>query len=156
MVVRVGVVGVVAGAFEVHGGILAKYQSLGTVGSLLQFPTTDERGCPDGVGRYNHFQGGSIYWTRATGAHEVHGAIRAKWASLGWERGFLRYPLSDETAVTGGRASQFQGGNIYWSAATGARGARGDPGRLPAARRVREPPWAAGQRRVQHQHRAAE
>jgi peptidoglycan/xylan/chitin deacetylase (PgdA/CDA1 family) len=113
------------GAFEVRGSILTKYRSLGTVMSLLRFPTTDERGCLDRVGRYNHFQGGSIYWTSGTGAHEVHGGIGAKWASLGWERGLLRYPVSDEVAVTGGRASQFQGGNIYWSQATGAHEVHG-------------------------------
>lgn len=28
--------------------------------------------------------------------HEVHGAIRDKWASLGYERGLLGYPISDE------------------------------------------------------------
>jgi peptidoglycan/xylan/chitin deacetylase (PgdA/CDA1 family) len=113
------------GAFEVRGAILTKYRSLGTVTSFLSFPTTDERGCPDGVGRYNNFQGGSIYWTPTTGAHEVHGAIRTKWASLGWERGFLRYPLSDVVSVTGGRASQFQGGNVYWSSVTGAHEVHG-------------------------------
>lgn len=114
-------------AFEVHGGILGKYRELGTVTSFLQFPTTDERLTPDGIGRYNHFQGqgGSIYWSPSSGAHEVHGAIRAKWAALGWERGFLRYPISDEVAVTGGRGSQFQGGNVYWSGPTGAHEVHG-------------------------------
>lgn len=113
------------GQYFVVGAILSKYRALGTVNSLLAFPTTDEKATPDGTGAYNHFQGGSIYWSRASGAHEVHGSIRAKWAALGWERGFLRYPLSDEVAVTGGRASQFQGGNIYYSRATGAREVHG-------------------------------
>jgi uncharacterized protein with LGFP repeats len=46
-------------------------------------PLTDESPTPDGIGRFNHFQGGSIYWTPGIGAHEVHGAIRDKWASMG-------------------------------------------------------------------------
>jgi peptidoglycan/xylan/chitin deacetylase (PgdA/CDA1 family) len=108
------------GAYTVHGTILTKYRALGTVTSILGFPTRDLRVTADGVGRYSHFQYGSIFWSPSTGAREVHGAIRAKWASLGWERGFLRYPVSDEVAVTGGRASRFQGGNIYWSATTRA------------------------------------
>jgi uncharacterized protein with LGFP repeats len=33
----------------------------------------------------------------------VHGAIRDKWAALGWERGVAGYPLTDET--TRGRRS---------------------------------------------------
>ena len=41
---------------------------------MLGYPTTDESGTPDHIGRYNHFAGsggGSIYWTRTTGAHAV-------------------------------------------------------------------------------------
>jgi len=83
---------------------------------LLRGPLTDETGTPDGVGRYNHFQGGSIYWTPETGAHEVHGHIRDEWARMGWERGRLRYPTSDERGMSdGGRYSQFQGGAIVWT-----------------------------------------
>jgi uncharacterized protein with LGFP repeats len=77
---------------------------------VLGSPLTDELTTPDGVGRFNHFQNGSIYWTPATGAHEVHGLIRAKWESLGWETGALGYPVRDEYAVTGGRESEFQKG----------------------------------------------
>ena len=51
--------------------------------------------------------------------------IRAKWEQLSWERGLLGYPVSDEVAVTGGRASQFQGGNVYWSESTGAHEVHG-------------------------------
>ena len=108
------------GAWEVHGGIRAKWAALGWERGFLRYPVTDETRTPDGYGRFNHFQGGSVYWSPATGAWEVHGGIRAKWAALGWERGFLRYPISDELTVTGGRASRFQGGNVYWSSATGA------------------------------------
>ena len=81
---------------EVHGAIRAKYDGLGAEGSFLGYPTTDETGCPDGVGRYNHFEAGSIYWSPSTDAHEVHGLIRDLWAGQGWERGPLGYPLTDE------------------------------------------------------------
>ncbi len=113
------------GAFEVHGAIGGKYFELGSVTSFLGYPITDETGTPDGAGRFNHFQNGSIYWSPASGPHTVYGAIRNKWSALGWERGFLGYPMSDEVGVTGGRASQFQGGNIYWSSATDAHEAHG-------------------------------
>jgi uncharacterized protein with LGFP repeats len=104
------------GAHEVHGAIRSKWASLGWECSFLGFPLTDETTTPDGIGRFNHFQGGSIYWTPATGAHEVHGAIRDRWASLGWERSRLGYPTSDELVWAGtGRVSRFQGGSIYWS-----------------------------------------
>lgn len=85
------------GAFEVHGEIGIRYRALGGSGSVLGYPTTDETGTPDGIGRFNHFQAGSIYWTPATGAHEVHGLIRTFWAAGGWERNSaLGYPISDE------------------------------------------------------------
>lgn len=111
------------GAWEVHGAIRSKYSSLGWERSFLKYPLTNENTCPDGVGRYNHFQGGSIYWSPSTGAHEVHGAIRSHWASLGWERSALGYPTSDELVVFGGtaRISHFQHGSIYWSSTAGVR-----------------------------------
>lgn len=112
------------GAHVVRGGILGKYAALGGVTSFLRFPTTDEQPGAGG-GFHNHFQGGSIYWSAATGAHEVHGGIRTKWLALGAEGGFLGYPRSDEIAVTGGLANQFQHGTVYWSAATGAHEVHG-------------------------------
>jgi hypothetical protein len=114
------------GAHEVHGAIRGKWSSMGWERSFLGYPLTDESTTPDGVGRYNHFQGGSIYWTPGTGAHEVHGAIRGKWSSMGWERSFLGYPLTDELATEDalGRYSEFQHGSIYWSPGTGALACR--------------------------------
>ena len=107
------------GAHEVHGGILARYQASGNAANY-GLPVTDESKTPDGIGRYNHFTGGrSIYWTPSTHAHLVYGAIRVRWAALGWERGSLGYPTTDEYAVTGGRRSDFQHGSITWSSQTG-------------------------------------
>lgn len=107
--------------FEVGGAIGAKYAALGGAGSFLGRALSDERGAPDGVGRYNHFEGGSIYWTQKTGAWSVRGAIRNQWATLGWERSKLGYPISDEEPRKGGgRQSRFQGGVINWTQAKGA------------------------------------
>ncbi len=115
------------GAHEVHGAIRDKWSSLGLESGLLGFPLTDETATPNGVGRFNHFQGGSIYWTAATGAHEVHGAIRDKWSFLGWEAGLLGFPLTDETTTPdgAGRLNHFQGGSIFWTPATGAHEVHG-------------------------------
>jgi uncharacterized protein with LGFP repeats len=106
----------------VHGDIRIKWARFGGVRSFLRFPTTDELGTPDGHGRSNHFEGGSIYWTPELGAHEVHGLIRDKWASMGWERSRRRYPTSDEKATSDGRGrvSEFQGGAILWTPERGA------------------------------------
>ncbi|WP_346960739.1 choice-of-anchor D domain-containing protein [uncultured Arthrobacter sp.] len=113
------------GAHAVMGGIRAKWAAQGWERGKLGYPVTDELVTPDKVGRYNHFSGGggsgsSIYWSPATGAHSVMGAIRSRWASLGWERGRLGYPISDEYWVSVGRASNFQRGKLTWYSATGA------------------------------------
>lgn len=107
--------------YEIHGAIRDKWAALGWERSFLGYPVTDEMTTPDGIGRYNHFQHGSIYWTSQTGAWEVHGAILEKWAELGWERGWLGYPISDEHIMRdNGRQSDFQHGSIYWRSDTGA------------------------------------
>jgi uncharacterized protein with LGFP repeats len=108
------------GAHEVHGAIRVKWAQLGGHRSFLGYPTTDETGTPDGRGRFNHFEHGSIYWTPQTGAHEVHGAIRDRWAAMGFERSALRYPTSDEMNMTGGRLSRFERGEIRWTPQGGA------------------------------------
>jgi uncharacterized protein with LGFP repeats len=116
------------GAFAVWGLIGVHWKELGR--ERFGYPLNDESGCPDGVGRFNHFRavhvaGGpeaSIYWTPNTGAHEVHGAIRAMWASRGFERSTVGYPTSDELdAGNGGRRSNFEHGFIAWTRAGGAK-----------------------------------
>jgi LGFP repeat/Peptidase_C39 like family len=102
----------------VIGEIASKYDALGGCTSPLGPPITEERGTPDGVGRYSVFEKGSIYWTPSLGAHEVHGRIRDAWAQIGWEAGRLGYPISDEYAEGDGRRSDFEHGYIHWSAAT--------------------------------------
>ena len=112
---------------EVHGGIRDTWSRLGWEGSALGYPTTDERLVPDGRGRFNHFERGSIYWSPATGAREVRGGIRDTWSRLGWERSALAYPTTDEQATPDGRGrfNHFERGSIYWSPASGAREVRG-------------------------------
>jgi len=97
-----------------------KYAALGGAGGFLGAATTTEKTAPDGVGAYQHFQGGSIYWSPSTGAREVHGLIRARWAELGWEKSWLGYPMTDEidTYDGEGRVSKFEGGELIWRKAT--------------------------------------
>ena len=103
-----------------------KYTDLGGPNGFLGQPTTEIQGCPDGQGLFQHFQNGSIYFHQTTGAHEVHGMIRDKWADSGWET-LLGYPMTDETATPDGvgRYNHFRrldGGetSIYWTPQTGA------------------------------------
>jgi uncharacterized protein with LGFP repeats len=115
------------GAREVHGGIRATWGALGWENSALGYPVTDELGTPDGGGRFNHFQRGSVYWTPSTGAREVRGAIRGTWAALGWEGSALGYPVTNELATPDsvGRYNHFERGSVYWTPSTGAHEVRG-------------------------------
>ncbi len=109
------------GAHFVMGAIRSKWAALGWETGPLRYPITDEKGTPDKAGRYNHFSGAggaSIYWTKTTRAHPVTGAIRSKWASLGWETSRLGYPTSDSYTVSVGRATDFQQGRLTWNATT--------------------------------------
>lgn len=114
------------GARAIYGAIRAKWAELGWE-RQVGYPVTDETGTPDGVGRFNHFSnGGSIYWTPATGAHHVYGAIRERWSALGWETGYLGYPTTDEMDFPeGGRITEFEHGAIYWWPDTGPIDLRG-------------------------------
>ena len=75
-------------------------------------------GLKDG-GCFRHYQGGSIYWTQATGAHFTRGLIKDLWARQGWETGELGYPTIDEFCMKDGCFQGFQGGDIYYSPAGG-------------------------------------
>jgi uncharacterized protein with LGFP repeats len=106
-------------AHEVHGAIRLKWVELNSERSVLGYPLTDELATSDGVGRFNHFQRGSIYWTPSTNAHEVHGPIRERWSQMGSERGTLGYPTTDVRTTLAGERSEFQGGAIEWNRLTG-------------------------------------
>ena len=105
------------GAHAVLGAILGRYDALGGPGGFLGYPLTDEE--PIGTGRVNRFVGGHVYWSAATDAHEVHGAILARYLAEGGPTGPLGFPVTDEEDAPGGRASRFQRGRIWWSSATG-------------------------------------
>ena len=59
----------------------------------------------------------------STGPHLVTGAVRERWAALGWEAGRLGYPTGDTHCglVEGGCYQHFQGGSLYGSASTPVR-----------------------------------
>lgn len=111
------------GAHAVQGAIRGEWSNTGWETGPAGYPTTDESGTPDGVGRYNHFTGdgmaASIYWSPNSGAHLIQGVIRSQWSSMGWETSWLGYPTSDEYGVSGGRRTDFQGGYIRYDFGTG-------------------------------------
>jgi uncharacterized protein with LGFP repeats len=108
------------GAQVVSGQIRALWATSGWENGPLGYPTGDERTTADGKGRYSTFQQGAVLWTAAGGPHAVYGSIYQRYVAMGGVQSALGYPTSDEHAVTGGRASDFEGGTLTWTAATGA------------------------------------
>jgi len=110
-----------SGAWEIHGAILDRWNDLGGASGTFGFPTSDELPVTSGtieIGRYSRFAGGGrIYWSAATGAFEVNGAIRDKYLANGGPAGALGFPVSGETDTPGGgRFNQFQNGFVVWHA----------------------------------------
>lgn len=112
----------------VSGAILERYLAQGAQAGALGWPSSDQIAVKDG-GLVQRFDGGLVYWTAASGARVVTGAILGEFGRLGWENSPLGFPTSDEIAVRdGGIVQRFQGGLFYWSPATGAHEVRGSIG----------------------------
>ena len=99
---------------SIQGAIYDKWQSMGAQNSELGYPISDELTTPDGIGRYNVFEGGMIYWTPAVGAHAVRGGILASWAAQGYQASGYGYPVEDMFINDQGVQQQrFEGGVLY-------------------------------------------
>lgn len=93
------------GAHEVIGTIFQKWVSSF---DRLGFPTTGEVVTDDGLGLYNIFEKGAIYYTPETGAHCIVGGMYRYWADRGAEKSYLGYPTKDSE----GDRTDFQRGYI--------------------------------------------
>jgi uncharacterized protein with LGFP repeats len=56
-----------------------------------------------------------MYWSPWTGAHWAWGAVKAYYRANGGPGGAFRFPVSDEYAVPGGAAEDFEVARVYWS-----------------------------------------
>ncbi|PTT64884.1 Ig-like domain-containing protein, partial [Arthrobacter sp. HMWF013] len=110
------------GAHVSLGAIRGKWAETGFENGRLGYPVTDEVGGLRDGGVFQNYQGGTIMYSPATGAHISVGAIRGRWAESGYENGRLGYPVSDEVGGLrdGGVFQNYQGGAIMYSPASGA------------------------------------
>lgn len=81
-----------AGLGTIKGAIYDKWVSIGAEKGVLGYPTTDEITTPDGVGRFNRFTGGMMYWHPQHGAHDVRGLPLTIWSLRGYEKSEWGYP----------------------------------------------------------------
>ncbi|MFJ5954628.1 GDSL-type esterase/lipase family protein [Paenarthrobacter sp. NPDC092416] len=108
------------GAHPSMGAIRERWWKSGLETGEFGYPTTDEvTGLRNG-GSSQQYQHGTIIWSPGSGARALTGAIRAYWSATGGQNGALGYPVSEEFRQEDFVYQQFQGGTVYWSAATGA------------------------------------
>jgi N-acetylmuramoyl-L-alanine amidase/LGFP repeat len=105
------------GAREVLDAIYTRYVAMGSDLSKLGLPTTGQLVTHVAGGRANLFQHGRMYYGPATGTHPIIGAFNTQYVQPGVYTQ-LGLPTTDEYAVTGGSAQDFQGGRITRDAAT--------------------------------------
>ncbi|GAA2000631.1 N-acetylmuramoyl-L-alanine amidase [Brevibacterium samyangense] len=101
-------------AQRTFGGIRSHWASIGWEKSPLRYPVQGQKGGLKNGGFAQQFEGGSIHWTPATGGHATWGGFRTAWGKLGWERGRLGYPTSNEYKKNGVTRQDFQGGYMLW------------------------------------------
>ncbi|WP_261382415.1 hypothetical protein [Arthrobacter sp. UKPF54-2] len=110
------------GAYATWGGIRATWGALGYENGKLGYPVTNEIcGLVNG-GCYQGFQNGTIHYAPGIGAYATSGPIRATWGTLGYEKGKLGYPVTNEICglVNGGCYQGFQNGTIHYAPGIGA------------------------------------
>jgi uncharacterized protein with LGFP repeats len=100
----------------VQGGIYSRWSLLNREWGL-GYPTSDER--YGNGGAWSEFERGHVYWSPSTGAHDIYGAILAEYLRRGGPGSCLGFPTVGERDAPGGRESLFQGGRLFWDAATG-------------------------------------
>jgi uncharacterized protein with LGFP repeats len=113
--------------FRLSGAIGTVYVNEGGGTGRLGAPVNEMYcGLRDG-GCGQDFQGGAVFWSPATGAHSISGAVHGVWHASGREVGALGYPTAGmQCGLAGGGCSQqFQRGQVSWSPATGAHALTG-------------------------------
>ena len=111
-----------SGSWPLSGVLRDGWFRAGSERGTLGYPTSAPIcGLRDG-GCFQRFTGGALYWSPATSARVVSGAVAVGWARQGWEGGPLGYPVSDAGCglVGGGCYQHFQGGTVMSSPAGGA------------------------------------
>ncbi|WP_164514678.1 RICIN domain-containing protein [Bifidobacterium goeldii] len=104
-----------AGTFFTRGDIQNYWAAHGWENGWLGYPTSDEvTGLRDG-GASQRFQGGTLFWSTASGVHSVSGTFLGDYAARRYEAGDLGYPVNDEHDWNKGLAQDFQHGTLFWN-----------------------------------------
>ena len=107
-------------SWTIHGATGARFLTSGAERGYLGYPTGPETTLSTG-GVFQQFENGRIYYSEATGAWSVHGAIREKFLSMNATLSYLGYPTNQESTDSNGAVyQQFEHGRIYWKSGVGS------------------------------------
>ncbi|WP_052663678.1 GH25 family lysozyme [Psychromicrobium lacuslunae] len=99
------------------------YSAWGQAGwqKAIGYPTGNVTCGLYGNGCYQPFTGGNIYKSPTTNAYAVTGPYYSAWGQAGWQKA-IGYPTGNVTCGLYGNGcyQPFTGGNIYWTAGSGA------------------------------------
>ncbi|MGP9694080.1 N-acetylmuramoyl-L-alanine amidase [Brachybacterium sp. AOP25-B2-12] len=108
------------GARVTLGAIHDRWSREGGAAGWFGLPVSEERiGFPQSGVRQD-FQNTVVFFSPASGAFSLFGAIRGRYDAVEGPLGGLGYPVSQEYDISGGRAQDFQRGIIAWTPARGA------------------------------------
>ncbi len=105
------------GAWEIPGDMFRAWGTQNYENGGLGFPVGPAKPFKDGLAQ--EFQGGYVLRTPDNKAYWVRGAISSKYMDSGVADA-LGFPKGNEKLINGGAFQEFDKGNIYWSASTGA------------------------------------
>ncbi len=112
-----------AGVYRTGGAIGNRWTALGQWNSRLGYPASAETCGLSGGGCSQSFEGGTLYWSPATGARAMWAgtAITNFWQVRGGVGGSLGYPTGEETCAGSTCTQSFQHHTVFWSPSGGAR-----------------------------------
>ena len=101
------------GAHAVHSAIFDTWAALGGAGGLVGLPWSDQLPAGGGRGAVQWFTGAGLFWTPATGAHEVHEPVLGGYQAVRGVDGAIGFPTSDvEQLAGGGQWCRFERGAV--------------------------------------------
>lgn len=105
------------GARVTTSTMMKKWKALGADKSAAKLPSGNMKCGLKNAGCVQSFQGGSIHWSKKSGAHftKKNGSIQKAWKQVKYENGKLGYPISDEYFSSKKYRQKFEGGYITYS-----------------------------------------
>jgi len=110
------------GAWESKGAIRDYWAKLDYQAGVMGYPTGPVITTSDSKTSWQSYQNGYIIWGDNSGAWESKGAIRDRWAQLGYQNGTAGFPIDNERydPNTNTWSQRYQNGVIYYSDPLGA------------------------------------